>query len=262
MGAEQPFTGRLRVGGALRAWAMSTGTAGEDEVSTRELRLDVSAAWSPLPWLTLSALVPLQLRELRDFSLAHEAAWGPGEAEVGARAFVYRDREYAPRFLVSVLGGVKLPTSPLRQDATGRVLALDAQPGSGSVDPFAGVGALVFLGPWSFAATATAYLPGPGHLEFRAGPMLRTSVAAQAQASPLWAFRLGVDTKVEAPGTLGGRAHEAGAGFAAFVGPDVLFSPAMDTVVQLGARIPVLNQLQGGAVPTPVLQLSFVQDLG
>jgi hypothetical protein len=175
MGTEQPFAGRLRLAATLRAWGMTTGEPSLDALTLRELRLDVTASYAPVRWLFLSATLPLQARGVRDVSLATERSWGPGDLELSAKAFVFRDRDFSPDHLLAVLVGAELPTSPTVDDAQGRPLSIDAQLGTGSWDPFAGLAYTVFRGDWSFIASATGYLPTRGRMGFRAGASQRTT---------------------------------------------------------------------------------------
>ncbi|MBU8897927.1 transporter [Corallococcus sp. H22C18031201] len=261
MGDEQPFEGRLRLSTTLRAWGHTLGRDGEDALRLRELRMDVAVAYAPRSWLVLAANLPLQLRETRDVSLTRERGWGVGEVDVSAKAFVWKDKEFSPDQLVSVVAGVKLPTAPVLHARDGSVLGLDAQPGSGSVDPMAGLSWQGFRGTWSFAASALGFLPTRGREGFRAGASLRTALAAQYQPGTRWAVRLGVDSRLEAANDTHGVREENGGGFIAYASPDLLFSPTMDVTLQAGVRVPFLNQLRGRVAPTPIAQVSLAYDL-
>jgi hypothetical protein len=261
MGTEQPFAGRLRLATQMRAWSLTSGQRGEDAAALRELRMDLSVAYAPLPWLFLSAMAPLQARSRQDISLAREAGWGLGDMEIGARLFVFRDREFSPDHLVSILAGSRMPTSVTQTDAGGRPLSLDAQLGTGSWDPFLGLAYTAFLGPWSFIASATGYLPTRGREGFRAGPSMLSTLATQFQPTPRWALRLALDGRVEGESNHAGVRDEEGSGAIAYLSPDVLFSPTMDLVVQFGVRVPVYNRLLGNVQPSPIFQASLAYDL-
>jgi len=261
MGTEQPFEGRLRFATQMRAWGLSSGQVTVDGMVLRELRMDVSAAYAPLPWLFLSTTLPLQARTVRDVSLARETGWGIGDMEVNARFFVFRDREFSANHLFSVLVGTRLPTSSTLNDAQGRPLSLDAQLGTGSWDPLLGLSYTAYLGDWSFLASATGYLPTRGREGFRAGPSVRSTLAAQFQSTPRWALRLALDGLVEGESNHAGVRSEEGSGAIAYLSPDVLFSPAMDVVVQLGVRVPVFNRLRGNVQQMPILQAALAYDL-
>lgn len=260
MGTEQPFSGRLRLATTVRTWGQTQGEAAVDAVSLRELRMDLSAAYAPRSWLILSATLPLQARRVQDVSLMRERGWGPGDLEVAAKAYVFRDKEFSPHHLLGIVAGARVPTSPTLHDAAGDPLSIDAQLGTGSWDPLAGLSYTAFRGEWSFVANATGYLPTRGREGFRAGASLRATLAAQYQPSPRWALHLATDTRVEGPSdTLGVRDSE-GSGFIGFLSPDVLFSPTTDTIIQLGVRVPVLNLLNHTR-QSPILQAAVAYDL-
>ncbi len=261
MGTEQPFAGRLRLATTLRAWGMTVGEALVNEVSLRELRMDVAASYAPAPWLFLSATLPLHARRTRDVSLTRETSWGPGDLELSAKLYLFRDRDFSPDHLLAVLVGVELPTSPTVKGTEGRALSLDAQLGTGSVDPLAGLAYTMFRGEWSFIASATGYLSTRGREGFRAGAALRTTLAAQYQPNPRWAVRLAADTRLEASSDLDGVTDPNGRGFIGFLSPDVLYSPTTDVVVQVGVRVPVINLLSGRVQQTPILQAAVAYDL-
>ncbi|MBN1207956.1 MAG: transporter [Myxococcaceae bacterium] len=261
MGTEQPFSGRTRLATTVRAWGMTVGDEARDAVSLRELRMDLSAAYAPLSWLILSATLPLQARTVRDVSLTHEQGWGPGDLELSAKVYLFRDRDFSPDHLLGVLVGAELPTAPTLRDAEDRPLSLDAQLGSGSVDPFLGLSYTAFRGDWSFIVSATGYLPTRGREGFRGGASLRNTLAAQYQPSPRWALRLAADTRLEGASDTHGVREPAGSGFIGFLSPDVLFSPATDVVIQLGVRAPLLNLLSGRVRQTPILQAALAYDL-
>ncbi|WP_223755298.1 transporter [Myxococcus sp. RHSTA-1-4] len=261
MGTEQPFSGRLRLSSTLRAWGHTVGTDNVDAVRLREARMDVAAAYAPLPWLFLAATLPLQAREVRNASLARERGWGLGDLEVSAKAFVYQDKDFSPDHLVSVLAGVKLPTARKLRAGDGTLLDLDTQLGSGSVDPLAGVAYQHFRGDWSFLASATGFLPTRGLQGFRAGASVRTTLAAQYQPASRWAIRMGLDGRLEAAADIHGEEERNGGGFLAYASPDVLFSPAMDLVLSAGVRVPFFNRLRGRVDPTPIAMMSVAYDL-
>jgi hypothetical protein len=261
MGTEQPFSGRLRMAVVTRAWGQTVGDDALDAVTLRELRVDISAAYAPMSWLMLSATLPLQARAVRDVSLTREQAWGPGDLEVSAKLFVFRDRAFSPDHLLAVLVGTELPTSPTLRDAEGRPLSIDAQLGTGSMDPFAGLAYTAFRGAWSFVVSATGALPTQGRLGFRSGASLRSTLAAQYQPSTAWALRLAADTRLESASSISGVREEAGSGFIGFLSPELLFSPTSDLVLQLGVRAPVLNLMSGRVRQTPILQAAVAFDL-
>ncbi|MCY1000282.1 transporter [Myxococcus sp. MISCRS1] len=261
MGTEQPFSGRLRFSSTLRGWGHTVGQDHVDALRLREARMDVAVAYAPLPWLFLSATLPLQAREVRSVSLARERGWGVGDVELTAKAFLYQDRAFSADHLFSVLVGVKLPTAPKLRLEDGTLMDLDTQLGSGSVDPLAGLAYQHFRGSWSFLVSATGFLPTRGILGYRAGASVRTTMAAQYQPAERWALRLGLDGRIEAAADIDGEKEENGGGVIGYASPDILFSPRMDLVVAAGVRVPFFNRLRGRVAPTPIAMLSVAYDL-
>lgn len=262
MGVEQPFLGRLRGATLLRYWGENSGghhgTPGE---SLRELRLDVSASYAPLSWLQLAVTLPLHARELSGGVLEPQRALSPGDVELGARFLVWQNREFSPEHLVSALVGVKLPTAPRQQDASGELWDADAQVGSGSVDPRVGAAYAFFAAPWSLYTSLVLQWPTEGFEGHRAPRSLRGSVAGQYQLGAWLALRLGVDTRLDGLEAHHGEPEPGTAGFIAYAAPDLLFSPRPDTAVQLGVRVPLLATFEHGhPEERPVLSLAFIHD--
>ncbi len=261
MGTEQPYQGRLRFSSLARAYALGVGDPGQGASLTRELRFDLGIAYAPRDWLFIALQIPIQAREVISDNLSRESAWGLGEMELTARVSAWRDRAFAPHHLVSMVGGLKLPTSLLQRDHAGNPLSIDAQLGSGSVDPIAGIAYSGFYSPlWSFFMSATGYFPTQGRLGFRGGAAVRTTVAAQFQPIPQVAFRLAVDGRLEAPNVIDGVEDPNTGGFLGFLSPDVLWSPRPDLLVMAGVRVPVMDFIRGSFRQSPIVSLAVAWD--
>jgi hypothetical protein len=108
-GTEQPFAGRLRSALQLSYRSNAFGRAGLDETQTREFSAELSTAWAPgVNWLLLATL-PFRVRQMTDANLARDGSSGWADIELSAKWFVFRDREFAPRWLVAVLAAAKFP---------------------------------------------------------------------------------------------------------------------------------------------------------
>ena len=224
--------------------------------------MDLGIAYAPTPWLFVTTAIPLQARQLEEVSLARQSSFGMGDVEVSARAYVFRDRAFQPRHMVSVIGGLKLPTAPLQRGAGARrPLSIDAQLGSGSVDPLAGLAYGGFWRDWSLFASAVGTVPGRGWDAYRLGSSVRSSVALQYQSRWPVAFRFGADSRWDGVANQAGVQDSIGTGWTAFASPDLLFSPTQDVVLQLGARIPVWQRLSGPARQLPVVIAGIAYDL-
>ena len=246
LGAEQPFQGRVRVWSELRYRTDRTGASGVDAMGLAEWRNDVGIAWAPASWLFLSLNVPLLTRAVQFVDLSQDRGSGIGDSEVRAKFYVWKDREFAPDHLVSLVAGLKLPTGSVRvQSGTGLPLSSEAQPGSGTLDPIGGLAYSYFGGRISGFASGTFYLPIHARGVFQPGPSLRTTLAGQVQAHRLLAVRLGADTRLDSRAKVEGTVDPHSGGFIAFASPELLLSPVQDWTFYVQARVPVLNLLQG-----------------
>jgi hypothetical protein len=260
MGAEQPFQGRLRSALELSYRTDSIGRPGIDELRLRELRADAALAWAPLDTLFVVASVPFVYREARDPSLAESDAWGLGDVELRAKWFAYRDRPFAPRLLLALVGGVKLPTAPWQSDAAGNRAPLEAQPGTGSLDLLLGPALALFQGDVSAYLSGHWYQPVTTRAPLEPGRSLRGSLALQHQTWSWLALRAAGDGRWDE------RAHEDGVrdpnsgGWVLYAGGDLLWSPLEDVSVSLGFRAPVAEDLHGTHDEGPRTALALVRD--
>jgi len=245
MGAQQPFEGRLRVALDLQYRSDALGRDGVDRVELNEERMTLSVAYAPSRWLMLSLAVPTVRREISDVTLATDTVWGLSDLELRARAFVFRDRALAPRHLLALVGGVRVPTGRLERDASGEYRAPELQVGTGSFDPLGGVSYAFFADPWSLYASEIVYVPTQGPADFRVGTSLRGTHAVQYQVLRELALRAGVDFRLEAASTRGAADEPDSGGLILFAAPALIWSPAMDLVLSLDVHIPLWNALTG-----------------
>ncbi|MDX2015045.1 MAG: transporter [Myxococcaceae bacterium] len=262
MGAEQPFSNRVRLAATARAWEQTQGVDGLDAVRLREVRLDLTGSWSPTDWFTLSMNLPLQLREQREVNLAREVAAGLGDADVAARFVVAGRGRMRPPALVSVIAGARLPTSPTLFDRDRRALSLDAQLGPGSLAPQLGVAWSGFFGDrWSAMASLLGELPLQGRFGFRLGPSAVLVSLAQFQPVRWLGVRAGVDARVEGPSLVDGRADPSLSGFLGSALADVVFGLGSRVLLLVGVRAPLVDLRVGPVRTLPILVSSVVVDL-
>ena len=244
-GTEQPFANRLRASAEARYRSDSVGEPGVDAIDVREFRTDLSFAWAPGARLFLLATLPFVYREVTSASLAKDRAWGIGDVELRAKLFAFRDREFAPRHLLSVVLGLKAPTAPFRDDENGEPLPLEAQSGTGSWDLLVGPAYALFAGKVSLYASAQLQAPVATRAELEPGPSLRGTLAAQYQALESLAVRPALDARWDAVSREQGELNPNSGGFVLFAGADVLVSPIEDFTVLAGVRVPVVQELTG-----------------
>lgn len=260
MGSEKPYRNRLRLSAEVRQRWDAIGEPGVDETLLAEQRLDLQLAWAPHPRVFLSASLPLLRRELGFVNLARTTAYGMGDAELRLKVFLWQDRALSTRHLLSLLVGVKLPVAPPGYNQNGALLLPELQAGTGSFDPILGMAYALFLRPWSAYFSAYGTWPLYGPFGFTANPSLRLTNAVQYQVSEWFAPRLGVDLRID------GKAREDGApvrdsgGAIVFASVELLFSPAMDLLLYVTAKIPVVQALSGFHREGPFLTVGVAYD--
>ncbi|AKU91302.1 hypothetical protein [Vulgatibacter incomptus] len=261
MGAEQPFGGRLRVSLEARHRTDSIGEPGVNELALTEDRLEARLAWAPHESVFLLLTVPWLTRSIDYVNLAHRNQAGIGDLELHARVFLFQDREYAPRHLVSALTGVRLPTSPFQRDGSGRSLPLELQSGTGSFDPSLGLAYTWFDFPWSVYASARGTVPTSGFESTRASRSLGLTLAGQHQLFDSLGVRAGVDARVDGTSLEETGPSPDSGGWIAFGSVELLWSPVTDLVFFGSARLPAWNALSGHHTEGPIFGAGVAYDL-
>ena len=261
MGTQQPFQGRARLSALMRYRTDNVGEPGVDQTRLSEFGLDLSGSYAPWSWLQAVATVPLLRRSVTYTSLAEDQTFTLGDVEVFAKAFVYRDRTFAPHHLLGLLGGMRFPTAPIQRDARGQLLSTDAQPGLGAYTVMAGASYAFFSRPWASYVSATAYVPLVSRKDLQPGTSFRASAALQYQPFLWGAVRLGVDGRLDRPTHEDGRRDPDSGGFIGFLSPALLFNLTPDLTLEGTVRVPVLNRLDGYHREGPVFTLSLTVDL-
>jgi hypothetical protein len=244
-GTEQPFAGRLRGSLEFRYRTDAIGEPDVDRLFVREMRADLSLAYAPFSELFLMVTLPFVHRSVEEANLTNERVWGPGDAELRAKLFVYRDRELAARVLVAGNLGVKLPTAPFHENSAGETLPLEAQPGTGSLDVLFGPSLALVDGKFSAYASAQLALPIASRDAVSPGISQRSTLALQYQPWLWLAFRPAADSRWDTKSKERGRPERDSGGFVLFAGGDVLVSPLTDFTLAAGLRLPVWQVLQG-----------------
>lgn len=284
MGAEQPFAGRLRMALQLtgRSLSMVEPAGGGEDMAEQQIGL--AASYSPRRWLTLSAAVPFLRRAWTAQDNGQDGGqdvdMGAGDAELRAKAFVWRDRGFAPRHLLAVQIGALIPLAgagaagaadpggdmpwaiPRHGGSHGEPMDGGADRALASHHPMPLIGASYgyFAGPWSLYASATVHLPVIGTEDPRS---LRTTVTGQYQVASTLGVRLGVDTRLDGyagDGQAAAADPAAGrGGLVAFVSPELLWSPVTDLLLVATLRLPALDRL-ADQDEGPVLALGAAYD--
>lgn len=260
MGTEKPFAGRFRLSLELQHRSDEVGLDRVNRIELSEQRLDLGLSYVPYSWLGFSLRAPLIRRDVREVNLAQTERVRFGDLEVRAHFFPLEHKTMNQRHVLQLILGAELPTGSIEHDAAGRPLRPEIQPGSGSVDPFAGVAYGLFLSPLSFYASATVYVPTEGFAEIRGGTALRSSLTAQYDFSSVIGARLSLDSRLEDRTEMHGEVEPDTGGFIAYVSPELVVSPLTDLILRAVVRIPVIDALYGAHDEGPMFLVGAAHD--
>lgn len=245
MGDEKAFQGRFRAAIDLRVGRVRVGEPGRDEIVLGEERMELSVAYAPTRSLLLMLAVPVLARQATFPDGVRGRFFTVGDVELRAKQFVWSARRGAFKHEAAIQGGVKAPSAPVEHDDHGAPLPAALQPGMGAITPFAGVFYGLGRGPWSFYASATAYLPFAVRDSAHASDSLRSSASVQRQVGRSFAARLGIDTRLDASGTENGKSDPDSGGFVAYLSPALVVSPVTDLLLGAGAHVPFGQAFHG-----------------
>ena len=189
--------------------------------------------------------VPVLFRTMNQFDLSTTHATNLGDVEA-----------------VSLLGGMRFPTAPLQYGSDGEPLNTDIQVGPGSWWVILGAaydGRLV--GSLSLYASVLGYVPTEGRQGLRPGASGRGALWLQLQPWNWLSLRAGTDARLDGVWHENGEVSPDTGGFIAFFSPAILLSPATDWVIQLAAKVPLVNHLTGVHTEGTYASLSLVVDL-
>lgn len=245
MGNEKTFDGRARVSAELRVGQARVGEPGRDEYAVSEERVELAAAYAPTRSLLLMVAVPLLTQQASFPDGGRSRLFTIGDVEIRAKQFVWNARRGPFTHEVALQGGLKAPSGPVQRDDRGVPLPAALQPGMGAVVPFAGVFYGMTRGPWSFYASATAYLPFAVRDSAHSSNSLRSSASVQRQVGLKFAARIGLDTRLDASASANGKDDPNSGGFVAYLSPAMVVSPVTDLLFGAGAHVPFGQAFHG-----------------
>lgn len=155
------------------------------------------------------------------------------------------------RFNSSLYFGTKLPTGRTdEQSSTGERLEPDHQPGSGSVDVFAGLAASKSFGATTLGASVLYSLAGDGSQDSNLGDVLRVSAgwgwSAQAPLNePVWRWMVELQGQWHEQMELGGVRDPNSGGMQLFVSPGVRVSWSSHLNWFFSFGLPLVQDLDG-----------------
>lgn len=245
VGFEQPSAQRLRTSATARFRNDRIGNENVDQLTLSEQRLELAGAYSPTDRWTLSLMMPLVHRYVTAVNLAEADIWAPGDLELRVRAVVYRDRSFAPRHLVGLIGGLEFPTSSIERDAQGVPLPLEFQAGTGSWDPILGASYTMFSDPWSLYVSSVGIFPTAGTADTNVGISFRQTALGQFQPWSFLAFQLGIEFRVDQPGFVAGIRDPNTGGNITYGTLGIVALPHEKVLLHVTAAIPMIQRLDG-----------------
>ena len=245
VGMEQPKANRVRTSATIRHRNDSIGESQVDELTLSEQRMELAGAYSPHDRITLSLMMPLVHRLITEVNLAEASIWAPGDLDFRARGVVWRDRKFAPRHLISLIGGLEFPTSTIEYDLNGDPLPLEFQAGTGSWDPIAGASYSMFMDPWSLYVASVAIFPTKGIGDTQAGYTFRNTLLGQYQPWKFLAFQLGAEFRFDGPGYIAGVRDPNTGGHITYGTFGIVGMPHEKVLIHATGAVPMVQRLDG-----------------
>ena len=245
VGFEQPKANRVRTSATLRHRNDSIGETAVDKLTLSEQRLELAGAYSPTDRVSLSLMMPLVHRLITEVNLAEASIWAPGDLDFRVRGVIWRDRKFAPRHLVSLIGGLEFPTSSIEYDTDGVPLPLEFQAGTGSWDPIVGAAYTMFSDPWSVYVSSVAVFPTTGIADTRASNSFRQTALGQYQPWTFLAFQVGAEFRFDGPGYIGGVRDPNTGGHITYGTLGLVALPHEKVVMHLTTALPLVQRLDG-----------------
>ena len=245
VGFEQPKANRVRTSAALRHRSDSIGETEADQLTLSEQRMELAGAYSPTDRFSLSLMMPLVHRLITEVNLAEASIWAPGDLDFRMRGVIWRDRKFAPRHLVSLIGGLEFPTSSIEYDQNGVPLPLEFQAGTGSWDPIVGASYTMFSDPWSVYVSSIAIFPTKGIADTQASKSFRQTVLGQFQPWKFLAFQVGAEFRIDGPGYIAGVRDPNTGGHITYGTLGLVGLPHEKIMVHATAALPIVQRLDG-----------------
>ena len=261
VGFEQPKGQRVRTSGTVRHRNDRIGDPESDELRLAEQRMELAGAYSPTDRWTLSLMMPLVHRLVSTVNLAEADIWAPGDLEFRARAVVWRDRKFAPRHLVSLIGGLEFPTGSIERDAEGVPLPLEFQAGTGSWDPIAGASYTMFSDPWSVYVSSIAVFPTKGTTDMNVGTSFRQTALGQFQPWHFLAFQVGAEFRIDQPGYMAGVRDPNTGGHITYGTFGLIGLPHDKVLLHFTLAVPMIQRLDGNHVEGLAMTAGLVYEI-
>lgn len=245
MGAEKPFSGRLRLSLDYLDRSEVTGTRGVDQTTLDEQRSTLGISYWPAEKWALGVRIPWTSKQLTESNLSKTNTDAIGDIDLDLRYYLWQDQAHRPRHLIGLQGGLRIPTAD-EETLAGTPLDTDVQPGGGLWLASAGLWHGFFNFPWMVYTSVqlnTALDKGYGDFDY--GSSLKLSSTVQYAVNYNFAVRLGADLRWSGKNEYDSVVDLNSGGFIAFLSPGVVINLAPDWILHGTIQTPVIDQLNG-----------------
>ncbi len=229
---------------------------GDDEISDpldrvfRENRAVLAVDHGIHSNLTVSALVPFVHKELESDAGDVDSA-GLGDVAILAKYRIIKNDWNRGAFMLSVIGGLELPTGGTDERDAGSRLPPELQPGRGAWNPFIGLSANVNLNRYRFDANAFFKLNTEGSQDFEKGDFFATEVAAAYRflhtkyPGPSASARIGLQWRHDGRSELDGASLDNSGSNELRLRPGLGWHPKPNIDIGLAIDIPLYQDFNG-----------------
>lgn len=246
---DRPSTSFLRLAVEDRILSKESG-AGDARESERENRALLRLQYS-LARLTLQAEVPgfLWKRHLDALGVQDDVGHGLGDVAFSARYELLREGGLAPRHVLAVIAGIKLPTGANDRHLPGALPDEHLQLGTGTFDETLGLAYEYGEHPWTLYANATARLNGTNNRRFQFGNALFGTLGARRNFLESERLIVSLEAQLRAAGKDridGGASFDENSGGKVFYGTaSAAYAIADNLLVRGTVQVPVVTDLSG-----------------
>ena len=239
-----------------RAGGLEVGD-GELATSLSERRIEPRLGLRIVPEFLLSFGLPFLIRTLDSERESAVTTTVLGDAELNGTATLL-SAQGSLKHQIFLLPGVKLPTAPVQEDASGAPVWSNLQPGCSSIVPMLAVQYSMSQELWGLRAGAGLNLPFPVREAPHRAALFSTSLEAELQPWEALAIRAGTKWLFEASGASAeGVAESNSGGITAYLATSLAVHWTAYLDASFGLDIPIMTRLRGEQEPSPIASLRF-----
>jgi hypothetical protein len=260
MGAEKPYSGRMRFSLDYLERREIAGTRGVDRTQLDEQRTTLGISYWPADRWAIGARIPFTRKQLALSNLSEQSSQALGDIDVDARYYLWQDQQHRPRHLTGLQGGLRIPLAD-EETESGQALDPDVQPGGGLWLANVGLWHGFFKFPWMvYSSGQINFGLNEGYGDFEYGSSLKLSSTIQYAVNYSVALRIGADLRLSGHNRYDGVREDNSGGTIGFVSPGVVVTLAPDFLLNLGIQYPVIDNLNGSQEEEEIYRIGIAYD--